>query len=348
MKLFFQVLTILLSLSAWATQDLPSINQGMSAELCEVPVTGEIDMSCIEQQLQGDGLGGWVHASVQDQLLFVFTWRRPQNFFVNLQLPMTSNDPVVLQQLQQLRRHDRIIIKGGFINNNAPIEHINVTDLQVIEPYQGINESFEYDPNLPQEILNGNRLIGKVHATGNGGSVLVIEVGDRVYPVFNSRPELVANLYRNDKIEIFYNVQIFPTRPPHLSLDVSVQAPITVLEEIVQGHGEAITLTGPLVMFPQSPQIIFNIYALRAEDSDGVKRNYTLVNFSDFDLFTEIREKLEAAWNNLSAEAKYDRNKYINYKIEVEAHGIKNVQSPLQANPQILLNSIDDINIQFL
>jgi hypothetical protein len=318
-----------------------------SGPQCEI-YKGSIDYSCIETQLKGDGLGGWVHAAVKDQFIFVFTWRDPQNFFVNVQLPMSSKSPLIIDSLSKLKRHDRINIKGSFFHNDAPIRHINVSDIEVIEAYHGANDDYLYDPNLPDKIAQGNHLIGKVHAVADEGKVLVIETGDRVFPVFNKKPDLTKDLYRNDKIEIQYFIPFVPNKPMHIELDTELDKPLTVLNSIVSGHNEPIQLKGPLVMYPKSPQIIFNVYALRLEDSDGVKWDYTLVNFEDVDLFKKIREKLEEAWNKLDAEAKYDRNKYINPQILVEVSGIKNVVDPGQANPQVLINDINDLKITFL
>ncbi len=314
---------------------------------CESTDPGvEVDLSCIEEQLKTTGLGGWVHASVKDQMVMVFTWRRPGNFFINVQLPMASKDSKIMEQLAQLRRHDQIEIKGEFFKNEAPIQHINVSELKIVKAYDGPEEQYEYDPTLPADIMSGSRLVGKVHIVANGGSVLVVEVGDRVYPVFNDKPELASSLFRNDKIELDYKVQFLPTRPSHLVVDTSVSNPIRVLERIEQGHGTKITLKGPLVMFPESPQIKFNVFALRTEDSDDVRRNFTIVNFSDIDLFFAIRDKLQKVWDQNVASAVYDRNKYINRKIVLTVTGSKNVVAPDQANPQIVPVTIEDVDIQ--
>ena len=307
-----------------------------------------VDMDCIEKQLAGDGLGGWVHAAIDDQLMFVFTWRRPGNFFINIQLPMMTKDHQVFAELKKLRRHDQIIVRGKFFKNDAPNKHINVTQLEVVKAYTGLTEDFNYDPDLPSDIINGTSLVGKIHAVANGGRVLVVEVGDRVYPVFNQLPQLVKDLYRNDKIELRYYVELNPGRPTHLEVNKDVDSPVTVLESIVDGHGSPITLRGPLVMFAKSPQIVHNVYALQTEDTDGVKRNYTLVNFDDIALYHKIRLKLEETWNQSSASMKYDRNKFVNPKVIIEATGTKHVVSPVQANPQILVEDLKDITIQLL
>lgn len=307
-----------------------------------------IDFDEIERQLENEGLTGWVHAAHFADQMFVFTWRHPQNFFVNVQLPMTTYEPDVISMMGQLRRHDKVLIKGKIIKNQAPIRHIEVTSLQEVTPYTGKDVLYTYRPGVKEGVMTGTALTGKIHTIVNEGAVIVVEVEDRVFPVFNSKPELAKNLFRNDKIAMKYQVRGNPKRPMHLGLDVNLRNSLCLIERIEEGHGEEIELTGPVVMFPQSPQIIFDVFALRTEDEDGVQRNYTLVNFSDPDVFKAVREKLEKAWYNHENSAVYDRNKYLNKKLIVTAKGTKNVVDPVQANPQILLESADDIEIRYI
>ena len=141
-----------------------------------------------------------------------------------------------------------------------------------------------------------------------------------------------------------------PYRPTHLELDLSVTEPLVVLERIEDGQGEEFKISGPLVKFPRSPQINFDVYAIRLSDSDGVQRNVTfMTDFSSApkqDLFFEIKDKLENAWNSLEDQAEYDRNKFVNRKIIVTAKGIKNVTDPSQANAQIFIDKIEDVEIR--
>ena len=310
----------------------------------------KIDMNCIEEHLKTTGLGGWVHASVRDQMMFAFTWRRPGpfGFFTNVTLPMASKDPNVLKQIAELKRHDQIVLKGSFFDNEAPIEHINVTELTVVKAYEGHDEKYEYDPDLPKEILSNTSVIAKVHIVANEGKVLVIETGDRVYPVFNKDPKLVDGLYRNDKIELAYQVRATPFRPNHLEVDTAAATPVRVIERIADQHGEEITMSGSLVMFPQSPQIRFNIFAIRQEDAEGINRNFTIINFENNKLFTEIRLMLQKQWDDNIATAEYDRNKFINRKIKVTVKGIKNLVSPNQANPQVIPDKMEDVTVSVM
>ena len=101
-----------------------------------------------------------------------------------------------------------------------------------------------------------------------------------------------------------------------------------------------------LVQFPKSPQIKFNIYALLVEDKEGSSIQFTLTNLENMDLFTQVREKIEKFWNEHKSSQENDRNKFINRRIKVTAKGIYNMIDKGQANPQILIQSIDDINLE--
>ncbi len=331
----------------------PETKEGelMKLVLCDLPppeklVPGEVDMNEIKTQLVGGGLKGWVHAAVKDQFLFVFTWRQPNNFFINVQLPMSSTDTKILESLSQLKRHDEIFIQGDFFKNESPLQHINVTSLEITKPYTGPGSDYVYESEVPLEIMNNNKMIAEVHIVTNGGAVLVVEYQDRILPVLVPRPEFTRQLYRGDKIELSYLVKTALNRPPHLILNTNSPEPIRMIEQIACGHNEPIELEGSLVMFPQSPQIMFNVFALRTRDAEGIEREYTLVNFENSTLFTEIRRRLQGSWDIMSEYARNDRNKLLNERILVKVKGIKNVMAGDQANPQILINDIKDLKIE--
>jgi hypothetical protein len=87
------------------------------------------------------------------------------------------------------------------------------------------------------------------------------------------------------------------------------------------------------------------VFALQVKQSQGIELTYTIVNFSDVNLFTEIREMLQKKWDESILTAKPGRNMWINPEVTLTVSGIKNVVSPVQANPQILVNQLTDIQI---
>jgi hypothetical protein len=120
---------------------------------------------------------------------------------------------------------------------------------------------------------------------------------------------------------------------------------VKVLESITSLHGKPAVIEGALIMFPKSPEIIFNVFAVQQELQSGLKRQYTLVNFEDPAAFAKIREKLQAAWDKHKGETVNGRNKLVSLRIKVKATGTFNEVYPNQANPQILLKSAASVEI---
>ncbi len=306
-----------------------------------------VDPVEIEKLLKTTGVVGWVHGSVADRSLYVFTYRNPTDFFDNAQFPMIADSPVVLEALKKLQRHDQVRLKGEFIASPAPIKHIWVKEVTVEKSWDGDRgvEPYHYVADIPAELQGRTELIGRVHAVDAQGKVLVIEYKDAVIPVFMRDPSLSKDLYRGDKIRLHYVIRQHPPEPTHLSPSRADGPAIEVLQRVLDGHGKPITVEGSLVLFEKSPQITLDIYALQSIDAEGVALEYTLVNFDDPAVFQRIREKLKAAWDAQAATATNGRNKLINKKIRVKAIGVLNVQSPAQANPQILLTGPEKIEL---
>jgi hypothetical protein len=328
--------------------------QGVKS-LCQVaPVDDQSSMAFLQKHnlieaLSNQGIQGWIHGSLPEQGLFVFTWRNPENFFENIQLPIQSEDEQWLESLSQLNRHDRVMIKGELMAPGAPLPHIKITHLEVTQPYQGpaqeMGHTKELGP-LPPEILQGNEIVAQVHISVDGGRVIVIEKEGRMIPVFNRRPDLARQLYRNDKIFLKYIVRQAPNHPVHLEVDITRSNPIEVVSQIACRHGQSIELSGELVMFPQSPQINRNIFALRTRDPEGIIQNYTFITANlhteqGIQDFIEINNYLQNEWDRQSDFAVYDGNKYINPRLRVRAKGLKNLTSPFQANPQIIVDELE-------
>jgi len=301
-----------------------------------------INYDVLEAALKGDGLQGWVHAAVNNSGIYVFTWRDPQNFFRFTQFPMVPANEEVAKTLRTLKRHDYLLLKGAYADHEAPQKHIEVAEIKVLEEYtEGLKH--REGVSFPEELFATNELIGKVHIVAGDGRILVIEYKDSVIPVYVKEPSYTRDLYRNDKIRLRYKVQKHPKSPRHLQLDIDANEPLEVLDRMVEQHGQDTTLTGNLVMFPKSPQIKFDIYALQVVDKDGVKRNYTLVNFESMETFHAIRKKLDKVWKKTKATAQESRNKWINPFVKVRATGVINVMTKGQANPQIMLDSLDSV-----
>ena len=308
---------------------------------------GSFDLRQLETRLKADGLEGWIHGAVDRHGLYVFTYRDPKDFFRAAEFPMVAGSPEVGKRLRELNRHDRVRVKGAFIANRAPVRHLMVTDIQPVKPWkpEGGALSPASRNAASDRLAKSGALTARVHAVGEEGRMLVIDHRGRIVPVFVPDPGLTRALYRGDLIRLRYVSQSDPRRPLHLNPDPKSKQPIEVLSRIAEGHGKPATLEGVLVRYPRSPQISIDVYAVQVADPEGSSLDYTLVNFKDPEVFGRVRKKMEAVWEAHRVSAREGRNRQVNPKVRLRVKGTLNIQSPRQANPQILLDSEDDVEV---
>jgi hypothetical protein len=314
-----------------------------------------IDLKEVERLLTTTGLKGEIHGASQSGKLFVFTYRSADNFFENIQLPLTTEDAKIISALANLKRHQSYLIKGNFIESRAPIKHINVSSMELIKDHHSEvdNHRHDYKGDLG-DLINLKEFTGRVHATGSDGKMLVMEYKDRIIPVFVTEPAsqlIVKDLYRGDLIKIKFFVRQSPESPTHISLERQAniganEKVLEVIDSLITHHGESVTKTGYLIKFPKSPLINFNIYALLVEDKDGSSIQFTVTNLEDMDLFKKAREKMEKVWDENAASVENDRNKLVNRKILITAKGTYNMVDRGQANPQIIIHDVKDITFE--
>lgn len=300
--------------------------------------------AALEQALRGDGLRGWVHGARASQAQWVLTYRDPEDFFHFLEFGIVPGDEAVARRLATWGRHDRVTVWGEILD--YPQLHLRVTAVERNEPYEGFgNAGFTpaFDPR--RDLAPEGRVMAKVHAVDPEGPALVVEIGDAVVPVRvpASLAQGLAELARGDTLDLRYRVASHPGAPLHLALPPDDPRPWTVVVPIRAGHGAPIVVEGALVRFPRSPQIAFDVFAVEVIDEHGLATNYTLVNFEDPELFAAVRERLGAAWHEHEATTRPARNRFVNPQLRVRVRGTKNVVDPNQANPQVLLDSIDDV-----
>jgi hypothetical protein len=303
------------------------------------------DHETLGRLLADQGLIGRIHGAVHDPGLYVFTYRKPGDFFVHAEFPLVPADDAVALALKALKRHDAVLIKGSFIRNRAPQKHIEAVSVALLEAYPAATAPRPALTDDLAPLLAGREAVGKVHAVAGDGRVLVFEHRGAVVPVYVRDADLTVDLYRNDKIRIRYRVERHPGRPAHLLIDPKKKGAIKVLGRIKDAHSHEVIREGILVRFPKSPQLKFDVYALQTTDDDGVSVEYTLVNFTNKDMFLAIQKKMTDAWNADVINAIDGRNKLVNPKIGLKARGTLNVQDPNQANPQIMLASPDDVAV---
>jgi len=142
-----------------------------------------------------------------------------------------------------------------------------------------------------------------------------------------------------------FGIQGYPHKPTHLEVDESSATPIRVVDSIHSLHGTKGTITGALILFPKSPEIKFNVFAVQQILGSGLKRQFTLVNFESMEKFEKLRALLQQAWDRHPTDYVNGRNKLVNTKVTVSATGMFNDDNPSQANPQILLGDLNSIQI---
>jgi hypothetical protein len=255
----------------------------------------------------------------------------------------------IQEKLAVLHRHDRVRLKGAILENKSPQIHVEVSGVELVRAYDPGREipPYDYEVTLPEglpqdEAGNGDALF-LVHAIHGEGKILVVEYKDAVIPIYVPNGALAKDLYRNDIIRLRYRVRKDPAQPTHLRLRNDVEKPLELVESALSKHGLPADLTGALVLFPKSPQVSIDVFALHEVVEGGATRQYTLANFDSPEVFKAIRQKCTTAWAQDPGNFVNGRNKLIHRKVRVRGKGVFNVVDPNQANVQILLKSADDL-----
>lgn len=297
-----------------------------------------------------------IHGADHQNGLYAISYR-PKNFFdfviISLQADYTAPTFAdVKSKLATLRRHDFIQIRGdenSFVVSSQ--NHIMVKDLTILSKfsssYDSLVDSYTHTTDVAALVKGKTSLIVKVHASLVDGKVLMVESGDANIPVVVKNNALTRDLYRGDKVELNFTVQQYPSSPVHLVLNNSLDA-VKMLDSVAKVHGLPQDRCGELVMFPKSPQVLFNVFALKSDIGDGFFRTFTLINFEDATLFQALREKMQKVWDENLSTMVAGRNYFINSRIKICAKGLGNMQVATQANPQILINKIEDLTLEVL
>ena len=301
-----------------------------------------------ERELEtGRAIEGEIHGAYPDLALYVFTYRNPNNFFEFVEASLVAPTAELGAELAALRRHDRVRIQGRLLDNRSQQPHVELASLEVVRKYEPSPEipRYEYAASIPRDLNGKDNELFLVHAVIAGGAVLVVEHEDVVLPVYVRRPELTRALARNDVVRLFYEIRTRPDRPVHLELK-DIEQPVEVVESVTALHGKPASVEGALVLFPRSPQVRFNVFAVLQELPGNAQRQYTLVNFDSPEIFETIRTKLQEAWDSGGPNSAVSgRNKLISTKVRVRATGTFTQIDANQANAQIVLAGPDAVEI---
>lgn len=299
-----------------------------------------------ERELSSKGAEGEIHGAYPELDLYVFTYRNPKDFFEFIEVSLISPNEQLSTTLAGLRRHDRVRIKGEIMNNRSPQLHVELSSLEVVKKHEPKPDvpAYDYDARIPDDLRGKDNELFLVHAVRADGKILVVEHKDVVLPVYVRRPELTRKLARNDVVRLWFEIRAEPQKPVHLQLS-DIERPVEVVESVMALHGQPALVEGPLVLFPQSPQVRFNVFAVLQKLPGGLQRQYTLANFDKQETFDEIRAKLQKAWDSAPDSAVSGRNKLINTKVKVRASGKFNQVDPNQANVQIVLDGAEAVEV---
>lgn len=299
------------------------------------------------QELDGllrgpNGVALEVHAAPEGLKHYVGTWRDPENFFIFEHYSLVPHSAEVASSFAQLKRHDRIRVWGSVLTDmRAPQGHLEIERIVVESAGADLGHFIRQarlDAGFPAE---NEFFYALVHAVDPESGLLVVEYKDTVLPVRVPSAIHLPQLFKNDVVKMRATLATHPHEPQHLKL-----LELVVESSIVNIHGQAIDKTGELVRFPASPQVRFDVWAIREDLGHGLSRQYTLINFDDKALFDAIRAKAAAFWQAADASGIVNgRNKLVNMKLRVRARGMGNMVDPGQANAQIVLSSLDDLTV---
>jgi hypothetical protein len=304
-----------------------------------------IDLDKMLEALRTTGINIEVHGIDPELGRYVGTYRNEEDFFDYQHFALISENAEINKAIEGFKRHDVIWVKGDITSLKRPLLHIEISELKVVRSHTGGVDGHEHGVVLPDELRGVDEIIAKIHARSDTGRMLVVDFKQAILPILvpkEKAPE-VAVLGRGDLIKIKFDFREEPASPSHLQLK-NVDGAVQVLESMAALHGQKVEYTGDLVMFPKSPQVKFNVFALQ-RDLGGIngKREYTIINFEDPNLFLKIRDHLQNVWDQSPIEPTNDRNKLLKQGLTLKINGVFNFVDPLQANPQLTVSSIDDI-----
>lgn len=294
------------------------------------------------------GAGIEIHGANNESKLYVGIYIY-DNIFNALHVSLLTRDPEIKKTLSTLTRHDNVRVWGNLLDIDSPQPHLNVTRLIVEKRYEFPGGQYHAPvdwASIGKELAQQDEALVEVHTVQDNGSLMVVEYKEHIFPIFTREFKKQAeNLNRQDFIRIHYKIQETPHSPIHLELQAGPRGQaIELIDSIHAQHGKIQTLRGALVMFPKSPSIRFNVFAVKVDVGNGFFRTYTLINFEDAELFKNIRSKLQKIWDENETSCRFnDRNKLTNPCVEIEVTGSTNHVDANQANPQILLDKVENI-----
>ncbi len=302
-----------------------------------------IPWESIREELETNGLKGIVHGINPETRVYVFTWRHPDDFFRQYFFPMVPDNPEAEAQIRSLKRHQSVTVRGYLMDPHPDQRHIVVESLDPGPPWEPGSpnpgretpEGFSGHHKAPEKTVT---VTGLVHALAGEGGLFVMELADAVFPVIVPEAMRPVTLWRGDVIQARLVFREWPPHPRHMTLAGEPDA-LTVLDAIRDLHGREMTLEGPLVLFPDSPVLNRDIWAVKQVDENGLSRYFTLFNFEDAADQARIDAMLAGWWEAAADQRQAGRNLHINPAIRIRVTGKVNQVAVNQANPTLMIES---------
>lgn len=314
-----------------------------------------IDIEEVDKKLSSEGIDGYMHGAVPSFSYYVMNYGPTLR---SLQFNLVALKKAEADILSTLKRHDKVRVFGKVIRNHSPAVHIHVDKIEILKKYKDASQEESNQGDIGGNFSIGEEektLFGKVHAVIGEGAGIVMDYQGLVIPVLiNSEQRAYANkLYRNDIIQMSVLKMQKSHGPLHLISNPGKT--MNVVDHMANCHGKEIRLKGILTLFEKSPQINRDVFAIKVSDSNEIQRNFTLFpgidpvkNLSGFmQLFEAISSKMQSEWSNLEQYKQRERNSYSNPKVVITAYGKMNIVSKNQANPQLYISDLSDIDISY-
>jgi hypothetical protein len=317
------------------------------------PAEEGLSVTALDKQLRTSGLKGRMHGVDPKSGLYVFTYTDPQNFFNSIHFSVITRNKAVQETLAGLKRHDAVTIKGRVKDLENPQPHIIAESIELRKKHESTEpvpaEKFEKTAKLPQDLQGKTEATFLVHAVVNDGQVLVLEYQDELVMMIVPDTQYSKDLWRGDRVKARFHLNARPKGPTHLVLNTQPgenKKPLEVVDYVVkrgdpnaERHQRPIVQEGALVLFPKSPQINRDIWAIEEKGPDGSSRYFTLVNFEVEGEQAKIDHQLRKWWDSSPKTIADGRNKLINRGVTIRASGTLNVEMPNQANAQLFLKA---------
>lgn len=305
-----------------------------------------------QKTLDEKGIVGLVHAANAAEGLYVMSYvPDPSNFFDRYFFSLVPSTAELRQALSGLRRNDKIRVRGLLNFRKTSQPHLLVNDVAVEQTFSPPDQpaTVESTPQVSvvDEIERHDVVTAMVHAIP-GDDLLVAEIRDKVVPIVVKQPQLLQGLGRGDILDLRLVVRGQPSTPTHgqLVFQRSETPPVLKIQEsFASRNNQQMKIQGRLALFPKSPLINRDIWAVEEALPSGLYRYYTLVNFDQDGQITPemdaLSMKLRKLWDANKRHVVAGRNKLINNKINISADGRILITSGDQANAQIHLRASD-------